>query len=301
MALSGVPIFFSGFWSKDEILHAARDWSVSRWPLYLGIFGALLTAFYMTRQICYVFFGQHRNSGTVEPAQRPATAQTTQGEGHQTYHSPALPHESPAVMTIPLVILAVFAVLLGFIGTPAWPWFQDYLTGQSTSIEFNKLLQPEVISTLLISTVIVALGIGLGRSLYGRKPITDPNERDVLERFRPGIFAPLKNKFYVDEFYEATVIRFNAWAAWFCDWLDYWIWNGAVVLVSRLVLGLSWLNRFFDEHVVNFGFDEGCRGLGEGGKGLSRLQDGRVQDYLRVIGLALTVLVLVLIWGCRSS
>jgi NADH-quinone oxidoreductase subunit L len=105
----------------------------------------------------------------------------------------------------------------------------------------------------------------------------------------------------VDELYEATVIRFNAWAAWFCDWLDYWIWNGAVVLVSRLVLGLSWLNRFFDEHVVNFGFDEGCRGLGNGGKGLSRLQDGRVQDYLRVIGLALTALVLALIWGCRSS
>src|SRR5579859_1737713 len=65
MALSGVPIFFSGFWSKDEILHAARDWSVSHWPFYLGIFGALLTAFYMTRQICYVFFGKQRKSETI--------------------------------------------------------------------------------------------------------------------------------------------------------------------------------------------------------------------------------------------
>jgi NADH-quinone oxidoreductase subunit L len=60
MALSGVPLFFSGFWSKDEILHAAHGWSVSHWPFYLGLAGVLLTAFYMTRQICFVFFGQSR-------------------------------------------------------------------------------------------------------------------------------------------------------------------------------------------------------------------------------------------------
>jgi NADH-quinone oxidoreductase subunit L len=126
MALSGVPIFFSGFWSKDEILYAARDWEVSRWPFYLGLFGAMLTAFYMTRQICYVFFGKHRNLGTIELAQHPAAVQTTEGDERQPSHSPAPPHESPPVMTIPLVILAVFAVLLGFIGTPVWPWFSKY-------------------------------------------------------------------------------------------------------------------------------------------------------------------------------
>src|SRR5687768_1218260 len=60
MALSGVPLFFSGFWSKDEILHAAHNWSVSQIPFYLAAFGALLTAFYMTRQVCYVFFGNRR-------------------------------------------------------------------------------------------------------------------------------------------------------------------------------------------------------------------------------------------------
>src|SRR5678816_2374572 len=60
MALSGVPLFFSGFWSKDEILHAASAWPPSHWPFYLGVAGALLTAFYMTRQICFVFFGQSR-------------------------------------------------------------------------------------------------------------------------------------------------------------------------------------------------------------------------------------------------
>src|SRR5206468_9021612 len=63
MALSGVPLFFSGFWSKDEILHSAWVWRLhSPWPFYLGAFGALLTAFYMTRQIWYVFFGSPRTA-----------------------------------------------------------------------------------------------------------------------------------------------------------------------------------------------------------------------------------------------
>src|SRR6266851_10144483 len=66
LALSGFPLLFSGFWSKDEILHAAHGWPVSRGPFYLGAFGALLTAFYMTRQVCYVFFGSFRSSRREE-------------------------------------------------------------------------------------------------------------------------------------------------------------------------------------------------------------------------------------------
>src|SRR5262249_28341336 len=113
MALSGVPLFFSGFWSKDAILHHAHEWDVSQGPFYLGIVGALLTAFYMTRQVCYVFFGKNRGASTE-----------SKGMDHSEH-----PHESPRVMTVPLMILAVFAVLLGFIGTPAWPWYQSYLNG----------------------------------------------------------------------------------------------------------------------------------------------------------------------------
>ena len=58
LALSGFPLFFSGFWSKDEILHAAHRWPVSHIPFYLGCAGALLTAFYMTRQVALVFLGK---------------------------------------------------------------------------------------------------------------------------------------------------------------------------------------------------------------------------------------------------
>ena len=68
-------------------------------------------------------------------------------------------------------------------------------------------------------------------------------------------------------------------------------------LVAYVVLGLSWVNRVFDEYVVNLGFDEGCRRVTFGGRVMSRLQDGRVQTYLRVIGVALAALVLFLIWG----
>ena len=65
LALCGFPLFFSGFWSKDAILHAAYGWNVSRVPFYLGAIGALLTAFYMTRQVCYVFFGRRRRGSSA--------------------------------------------------------------------------------------------------------------------------------------------------------------------------------------------------------------------------------------------
>jgi NADH-quinone oxidoreductase subunit L len=123
----------------------------------------------------------------------------------------------------------------------------------------------------------------------------------VLERLQPEVFALLKRKYFVDEIYEASVIRFNAWWAQVCACLDDWVWSGMVRLLSLLVVGLAWLNRYFDEYVVNSGFDAGCRRLTKGGALMSRLQCGRVQRYLRLLGVALTVLVLFLIWGCGAS
>ncbi len=138
LALCGFPLF-AGFWSKDEILHSAHGWGLSRGPFYLGAIGALLTAFYMTRQVYYVFFGERRvPAATVAPAEVAAHAVSAEeiepvvsagrpGEVCEPAHA----HESPGVMTGPLVILGIFAALLGFVGTPAWPWFQSFLEGQS--------------------------------------------------------------------------------------------------------------------------------------------------------------------------
>ena len=71
--------------------------------------------------------------------------------------------------------------------------------------------------------------------------------KDILERMRPAVIGDLftlfQHKFYVDEFYEATVIQLNAWWARFCDGLDHWVWNGLVLLLSYAVVGLSWVNR----------------------------------------------------------
>ncbi len=104
MALSGVPLLFAGAWTKEEILHATGHWPASRLPHYLMMAGVVLTALYMTRQMIYVFFGRRREAA-------------------------AHAHESPRVMTLPLIVLALCTVGLSLVLTPAWPWLHDYLSG----------------------------------------------------------------------------------------------------------------------------------------------------------------------------
>lgn len=276
LALCGFPLF-SGFWSKDEILHAAHGWSGSHVPFYLGLIGALFTAFYMTRQVAVVFFGDLRLK--------------SEHGGHLD------PHESPRNMTLPLVILAAFAVFLGFMGTPVWPWFQSFLEGRVPALSFGNLFEGGTLVMMTVSCIIVFLGLGLGWTLYGRKPVFVDDAPDPLEALQPQVFHLLKNKYFIDEIYEATVLRLHAWISELSDWLDRWLWNGAVQLVSYIVIGLSWFNRGFDSYVVNLGFDGGCQTVQQGGKLLSRLQNGYIQSYLRMIGIALAALVLFLIWG----
>ena len=278
LALCGFPLF-SGFWSKDAILHAASGWSISRAPFYLGAFGALLTAFYMTRQVCYVFFGESRLNE------------------HDGRTEEASPHESPAAMTWPMVILAAMAVLLGAIGTPAWNWFDSFLNGAPAILSFSGFMESGVLVVMLSSSIIVFIGLGLGWWLYGHRPVPSADAPDALEQVQPQAFAVLRNKFYVDELYDTTFIRWTTWLARFSDWLDRWIWGGAVWMLSHLVLGLSWLSRSTDAYVVNPGFDGGCNSVTAGGRLLSRLQNGRTQSYLRLVGVAFAVLVIFLIWS----
>jgi NADH-quinone oxidoreductase subunit L len=279
LALSGFPLFFSGFWSKDEILHAAHGWSVSHAPYYLCAFGALLTAFYMTRQIFYVFAGNYSQESSVS-------------------HSSggALPHESSAIMAVPLAILAAFAVFLGLIGTPAWPWFQSFLEQRHAILSFSAFAHADLLAVMTGSSLLVFLGLGLGWWLYGRKKI----KHDPIERMAEPAFTLLSHGFYVDALYAATFIRWNAWFARACSWLDQWVWNGAVQAVSHTALALAWLDNLLDTSVVNPGFDEGCITVTRSGQMLGLLQNGLVQSYLRILGLALIVLVLFLVWGARG-
>jgi NADH-quinone oxidoreductase subunit L len=272
MALAGVPLFFSGFWSKDEILHGALGWGASRVPFYLAAGGVLLTAFYMTRQMFYVFFGEHRGS-TADGA-----------------------HESPAVMTVPLIILAAGTILLSVIGTPAWPWFHAYLTGHTAHAQPIKV---DVIAVMLLSTALVAAGVTLGWWLYGRRRIA-AEQPDPLETLQPDFFSLLSRKLLIDEAYDKTVVRLNAGLSRASSWFDTFIWGGIVAALSYLMIGIAWLNRFFDEYVVNLGFDKGCSSVRGTGRLLSFFQNGQVQRYLRVIGFALAVFALMFMWGCRE-
>ncbi len=273
LALCGFPLLFSGFWSKDGILEAAQHWSVAKGPFYMLVFGALLTAFYMTRQVSYVFFG------------------TWRGHGHA--------HESPAVMTAPLKILAFFAIALGVIGTPAWPWFKAFLGDRAARFDLAGFSEPGLMPLMLTSTLVVFLGLGLGWWLYGNKS-PDADVPDALERAMPPIWALLRDRMYVDELYGVTVIAFYTWWARVADWLDRRVWGGVVAGVALLFRGWAQLNRLLDVHWVDGGFDKSCEELSAGGGLVARVQSGRVQSYLRLLALGVVALIVILIWSSRG-
>jgi len=272
LALCGFPLIFSGFWSKDGILEAAQHWTVAKAPFYMLVFGALLTAFYMTRQVSYVFFGHNR--------------------GHKTAH------ESPSVMTMPLAILAFFAIVLGAIGTPAWPWFRAFLEGRPAPFDMRGFAEPGLLALMATSSAVVLLGLGLGWRLYGNHT-PKAEEPDVLEKSMPWIWAVLRDKFYVDEFYRMTFIAFYAWWARVADWFDRRIWGGAVAGVAWLFGLCAQLNRFLDTNVVDGSFDKGCEELSNSGGLLARVQSGRAQTYLRILALAVVALAAILVWSAR--
>jgi NADH-quinone oxidoreductase subunit L len=272
LALAGFPLF-AGFWSKDGILEAAQHWSVAKTPFYLLALGALLTAFYMTRQVSYVFFGKWR------------------GHGHA--------HECPRVMTTPLAILAFFAVFLGFVGTPAWPWFRAFLESRPAALDFNAFAEPGLMPLMLTSSAIVILGLILGWILYGAKS-PSASEPDVLEKSAKPAWIFLRNKFYIDELYGATFIAFYWLWARFADWLDRRVWGGIVAAITWFFSVWAHVNRLLDVNVVDGSFDKGCEELSTSGGLLARMQNGRVQSYLRLLAAAVVVLAAILLWSSRA-
>jgi NADH-quinone oxidoreductase subunit L len=270
MALSGIPFFFSGGWTKEEILHATADWPKSQVPYYLMLAGVILTALYMTRQIIYVFFGNHRTASE---------------------HA----HESPRVMTIPLVVLALCAIFFSVVLTPAWPWLHGYLTGESAPFDIARLIQ----SMLFVSLVLVGAGIGLGVWLYRKAGAQDrgrPTETDPLEYAQPAFFRFLENKMWLDELYSHTVVGWSRMAACISDWMDRYFWDGVVRGFGALGQIFGIFTTDFDERGINAGVDEttaGTRGLG---RLISAAHSGQIQTYLGVIAISMLALLLLYAW-----
>jgi NADH-quinone oxidoreductase subunit L len=198
-----------------------------------------------------------------------------------------------------LVILAFFAIALGTIGTPAWPWFHGFLDSRAVPFEWSGFGEPGLLALMATSTVVVLLGLGLGWLLYGNKSPA-PTDPDVLERAAPLPWKWLQNRLYVDEFYGMTVIAFYGWWARVADWLDRRVWGGVVTAVAWLFGLWAQLNRFLDASVVDGSFDKGCEEISTSGGLLSKLQSGRVQSYLRLLAFAVVVLAAILIWSSRS-
>ena len=267
LALAGI-FPFAGFWSKDEILTDAWNefahQGLVSWPLLVWLLlslGAFLTAFYMGRQISLVFLGKAR----------------TEAADHA--------HESPGSMTWPLLVLAFFAVFLGLIGTPWANYFHKFVGEAYPPTEFS-------IPVAVISTILALSGLALGFLVYGRKPLT-AGQPDPLRHTLGGVWTVLRNKYYVDEFYRATVIRFAIWLSRvFYQFDDQWVIDPAVDDVGRAGRWLSQaLRRGVDEPVV----DGAVNGVGRltafCGRGLRLIQTGRVQEYLL---FAITIILLLL-------
>ena len=270
MALSGVPFFFSGGWTKEEILHATAHWPKSPVPYYLILAGVVLTALYMTRQIIYVFLGNSRTAAE---------------------HA----HESPRVMTMPLTVLALGAILLSVLLTPAWPWLHGYLTGEPVHFEIGRLIQP----MLFVSLVLVSAGIGVGLWIYRKAGMQDgdrPAEIDPLEYAQPALFRFLANKMWIDELYAHTIVAFSWMSARLSNWMDRYFWDG-------LVRGFGAIGQLFgiftsgvDERGINAGVDEtavGARGLG---RLMSAAHSGQIQTYLGMVAIGMLALLLLYAW-----
>ncbi len=271
LALAGVPPL-SGFWSKDEILALAFDLNTVVW--IMGTIAAFITAFYMTRQVCLTFFGEPR-----EP------------EIHA--------HESPAVMYVPLIILAIGAALLGFLGVPEdFPVLgplignriEAFLGEQFHHWRYVHLPHVQFNATVMLISVGMALGgIGVGYLAYGRKPLL-AGQRDPLERMGV-VWTVLRNKYYIDEIYRGTVIRGSIAFSKMCARFDLAVIDGIVNLIGKLTERWSWVSRLFDVYVIDGIVNGVGRVTSAVGQELRYIQTGHVQNYMVIVVISVLLLI----------
>ncbi|WP_118974316.1 NADH-quinone oxidoreductase subunit L [Taibaiella koreensis] len=243
LAIAGIP-GFSGFFSKDEILAAA--YAKNPVYYYLGLLGALMTAFYMFRLYFYTFTGSFR--GTHE----------------QEHHL----HESPAAMTIPLILLAVLAVVGGYVGLPEvfseHHLLNEYLAPVVQNFDVHHLSHETewMLMGLSVGLIVVMIVLAYART---KKPAFKENT---------GIAKVLENKWYVDELYDNVIVK-----------------------------PLKSIALVLDKYAERSGIDGVVNGVGRlvswGSNRMRLLQNGQVGTYIfaMVIGIVLLLAVGLLIVG----
>ncbi len=237
LAISGVMPFCGGFFSKDEILWRALATpnpilAVLPEILYFtALFTAFLTAFYMTRLVVLVFFGDYR------------------GDRNIYEHL----HESPRIMTVPLLLLAVGSLVSGWLDVPRAIGGGQTLSRFLEPVFHLSTVEPTGVSEkmeplfMLLSFLVAGLGLGSAWYVYGLKHTIS----QLLLKMIPGGKKAIEKEYYVDEIYEVTVVR---WTKWFAHWVSERLVEGLFIgqLVALPVRAAAWTARLFQKAQVGF-------------------------------------------------
>jgi NADH-quinone oxidoreductase subunit L len=189
-------------------------------------------------------------------------------------------------MTVPLIVLAVFAVIAGFANLPGFHWLSSFF-GQAAG-EFNIVVAG-------IATVLALAGIGLGWRLYANAFATAA-DLDPLERMMPGMFRVLNRKFYFDEIYGGTFGKLSYGLAWAWNLFDRYVLDGILRLTAAITVFFGRLNFIIDDTVLNDGADALTDGTYNTGDTVRQAETGKIQDYASLIFAGVVVLGLIYLY-----
>ncbi|MGQ0805471.1 MAG: NADH-quinone oxidoreductase subunit L [Actinomycetota bacterium] len=266
LALAGI-IPFAGFWSKDEILATAGQ-NEFTFFLVVGLVGAFMTAAYMTRCVYLTFFGEYRGHGE--------------------------PHESPRAITVPLIVLAGFSVVAGFVNASALE-IEKFKEWVEPTVAFPVLEHPEFeLAGAALALAVALLGILVSYAYWfrnlGPHGIT---ERNPLARAG---YTFLENKYYLDALYENVIVgSIKGAIARASYWINQRVIDGAV---NGVATGAAQVGRFAYDVVDQKAVDGAVNGLavstGQTGGLLRYVQSGRVQRYALMLFASVALLSLAL-------
>ena len=278
IAIAGFPVA-SGFYSKDEILWKAFSQPglailgmPAQWlgPLIylIGIVTATGTAFYMFRSYYMTFTGEYRGG---------------HGHGHDHDNGHVVPKESPGSITGVLVVLASGAVLASVLGLPAsWtnhpPILESFLEPSlPATVHFTEHPRWVEWAFQLIGVSAGAIGWFFARLLYRNG--TSPVPAQLLQRWKR-LWTVVYNKYYVDEIYQATVVRGSVVFAKILSWIDSRLVDGVVNLAGAVARLFANLDGAIDKYLVDGAVNLVAQSTIAAGRGLRRVQTGRIQTYL---------------------